>query len=268
MPRPLAIALESLDQLKSALKIVVTLGDGAIGVPALRAAAGTAIEIIEIAQVHQQGRSLRFVLPIQREGRYENKQDARAREVAKSALSVPACCWTLSKVNPRPIYRWTCSRTSPDMPKSLNLCKNLAQARDGDPPLAACPGSNLRQGRDQPVQRYFEREFSGLRGCAHSKPSYASADLLGQLQACIIAQAPVQPRLSAIRREELDLLECWRLDALSGVVSAECNGNRVVVKKYGADKKQWVCDSRVSNLDAIHRTQAADIDSLLQSDAW
>ncbi|KAJ6601000.1 hypothetical protein DFH09DRAFT_1355254 [Mycena vulgaris] len=63
---PLAIALQSLDQLKSALKVVAALGDGAIGVPGLRAAAGTAIEIINIAQAVT-----------------KNKEDAV--EVAKSA---------------------------------------------------------------------------------------------------------------------------------------------------------------------------------------
>ncbi|KAJ6567311.1 hypothetical protein DFH09DRAFT_1278375 [Mycena vulgaris] len=40
----------ALDQLKMALKIVASLGDGAVNVPVLRAAACTAIEIIEIAQ--------------------------------------------------------------------------------------------------------------------------------------------------------------------------------------------------------------------------
>ncbi|KAJ7463778.1 hypothetical protein FB451DRAFT_460422 [Mycena latifolia] len=54
----------------------------------------------------------------------------------RAPLSVPACCWTLSKVNPRPIYRWTCNRTSRDMQSTfrsvsfsdrdeINQCKDI-----------------------------------------------------------------------------------------------------------------------------------------------
>ncbi|KAJ7075612.1 hypothetical protein B0H15DRAFT_653472 [Mycena belliarum] len=57
---------DHLEQLKSALKIVSALGDGAFGVPVLHAVAGSAIEIIDIAQAL-----------------LKNQKDAR--ELAKSA---------------------------------------------------------------------------------------------------------------------------------------------------------------------------------------
>ncbi|KAJ6628525.1 hypothetical protein B0H10DRAFT_1940363 [Mycena sp. CBHHK59/15] len=45
----------ALDQLKTALKFVACLGDGALNVPGLRTVAGTAVEIIEITEIRSLG---------------------------------------------------------------------------------------------------------------------------------------------------------------------------------------------------------------------
>jgi hypothetical protein len=52
----------------------------------------------------------------------------------------------------------------------------------------------------------------------------------------------VLPKISIIRREELNLRGYWRLDSNTSIVSAEYNGKSVVVRKYGSDKRRWVCD--------------------------
>ncbi|KAJ7463762.1 hypothetical protein FB451DRAFT_1403772 [Mycena latifolia] len=234
MPRPLANALESLDQLKSALKIVAALGDGAVGVPALRAATGTAIEIIEIAQAVT-----------------KNKQDAR--EVAKSAAERTSSLLDAFKGKSQADIPLDLQQDITRYAQKLELVQKILRKHATEIRLWRRVLARISD-RDEINQckDILNESFQVFEVALTLKLHTRLPDLLGQLQACIIAQAPVQPKLSVIRREELDLLECWRLDALSGVVSAEYNGNRVVVKKYGADKKQW----------------AADIDSWLQSDAW
>ncbi|KAJ7683137.1 hypothetical protein B0H17DRAFT_1228802 [Mycena rosella] len=204
MPAPTAIALESLDQLKSALKIVAALSDGAINLPCLRAAAGAAIEIIDIAQVVT-----------------KNKQDAI--EVAKSAAERTSSLLDALKGN-----------SMADIP--LESQQAITRYAEFVPLRLECLGGFPH------LKALHKSTRSGIFIISSFLSSYTwrAVNQLVQLQSFITAQAPVQPKLSIIRREELDLRECWRLDATTGVVFAEYNGNRVVVKKYGPTRNNGI----------------------------
>ncbi|KAJ6541528.1 hypothetical protein B0H19DRAFT_316848 [Mycena capillaripes] len=235
MTGALATALRSLDQLKMALKIVAALSDGAVNVPGLRAAACTAIEIIEIAQSIT-----------------KNKEDAI--EVAKSAAERTSSLLDALK-----------GKSTDDIPSELQ--KDIAQYAEKLERVQKILAKHKAQtgmwrrvvartaNRDDinKCKDILNDSFQVFQVSLTLKQHMRLPEPLDQLRSFVIAQAnPVPPRLSIIRREELDLREYWRLDGNTSVVLAEYKSKRVVVRKYGNNKKQW----------------AADLDAWLESDAW
>ncbi|KAJ7762629.1 hypothetical protein B0H16DRAFT_1529436 [Mycena metata] len=244
-----ATAVDVLDQLKTALSIVASLGDGAVNVPGLRAAASAAVVIIEIAQTVT-----------------KNKEDAV--EVAKNAAERTSSLLDAFK-----------GKSKHDMPldllqdieryaewvlASLDYSTDHASLRKLELVQKILAKHTARTGIwRRVVSRFSNRDeinrckdilnesFQVFEVSLTLKLHTRLPDLLNQLQSCIIAQTkPVQPKLSVIRREELYLCGYLRLDG--SVLSADHNGKSVVVKKYGRDKKRW----------------AADLDAWLHSDAW
>ncbi|KAF7347138.1 hypothetical protein MVEN_01468100 [Mycena venus] len=215
------------DQLKTVLKLVISLSDGVVNVPCLRAVAGMAVEIIEVAQTVT-----------------KNKEDAM--EVAKNAAERTSSLLDAFK-----------GKSKDDIP--LNTQRDIARYAEK---LEIVHKILTRHRAQTGVWRRVLLRVSNRDDINRCKDilnesfqvfevslTLTLCDMLAQLQSRI---APAPPKLSIIRREELDLRSYLRLDGSTNVVSADYNGKSVVVKKYGSDKTQW----------------AADRDAWLEPDAW
>ncbi|KAF7341022.1 hypothetical protein MSAN_02087900 [Mycena sanguinolenta] len=223
-----------LDQLQSALKIVTSLCNGALAVPGLGAAAGAAIEIIEIAQ-----------------NVTKNKEDAL--EVAK--ITAERTSALLDAFN---------GKSKDEIPEYLlksimHYAEKLEVVRKILAKLTTQTRFwqlvSRRSNRDDinTCKDILNESFQVFQLSLSLRLHTRWTDLVSQINSVIVAQTKaVAPNLSIIRREELHFNRYWRLDGNTSIVSAEYNGRSVVVKKYGKDKTRWL----------------ADLDAWLDSDAW
>ncbi|KAJ7508339.1 hypothetical protein B0H11DRAFT_23742 [Mycena galericulata] len=222
MPRQLTNSLSSLDQLKTALKLVAALSDGAINVPYLRGIAGTAVEIIDIAQAVS-----------------KNKEDAMevARNTAERTSSVLDAFKGKSKADVSLDLQEDIRRYA----EKLELVQKILYkqtTKTGFWRRVLARNSNaddIKKCKD-----ILNESFQVFQVSCTLRLHTHLPDLLTQLQSYVAAQTSAEAKLSIIRREELDLGGYWGLDGNTSIMFAEYRGRCVVVRSYGTDKKRWV----------------------------
>ncbi|KAK7063477.1 hypothetical protein R3P38DRAFT_2593112 [Favolaschia claudopus] len=235
MPAGDLTVCDGLDQVKSLLKIVACLGDGAINVPCLKSVAGIALEIIDIAQtVAKNRRDAIEVAGYAAERTYSlidvfknKKRDdvlpGVLDDLEKYKRKLESVQKILLSYVVRPcILRRVIARFSDR--DEINRCKDI-----------------------------LNEAFQVFQISLTIKIYTRIPEMLIHLDAVVSAQAKAKTsaKFSIIRREELDLCDFAQIDGDPSVVFATYNGKQVLVKKY-KDNKKW----------------AADLDAWLDSDAW
>ncbi|KAJ7886919.1 hypothetical protein B0H13DRAFT_2342656 [Mycena leptocephala] len=235
MVRTPASSLGPLDHLKTALKIAAAVGDGAVNVPGLRSAAITVVEIIDIAQAVTQ-----------------NKEDAI--DVAKSAAERTSSLLDAFKGKFKDDIPLDLQQDVARYAEKLELVQRILRNHTTQTGIWRRVVARFSNRNDiNKCKDILNESFQVIELSLTLKFHTRFPSLLDQLQSGITAQTdPVPPKISIIRREELDLRGYWRLDSNTSIVSAEYNGKSVVVRKYGSDKRRWT----------------ADLDAWLESDAW
>ncbi|KAJ7221615.1 hypothetical protein GGX14DRAFT_559100 [Mycena pura] len=188
-----APTIASLDQLKTALRIVASLGDGALNVPILRAIACTAIEIIDIAQTVT-----------------KNKEDAI--EIAKNAAERISSLLDAFKGKFKNDIPLDLQQDIARYAEKLELVQKILRKHTGQTGIWRRVASRVPS-RDEikRCKNILNEGFQVFEASLTLKLHTRLPAMFSELQSQIVAQIQPAPPKISVQREEPDLRAYLRL---------------------------------------------------------